>query len=255
MPIFIEAGIWGLVAASGLLLGAIAADLLFKKISHRFIAAVTGLGGGVLIAIVSADLMHSALKDGHWFSAIGGVLAGAGMFSLLNWRLAAHGAKDRKRCGDCVEQAKETEHKGSGMAIAIGSILDGIPESLVIGLAAVSGDQIGVTVVLGFFLANIPQGLSSASGMKTAGRSRRYIYTIWLTIPLVVGIAAAVGALALASVTPEVPAAILAFAAGAVLAMLAEAMIPEAVHDAPPFIGLITVIGFLGAFMMLRNHG
>jgi len=255
MPIFVKAGLWGFLAGSGLLFGAIAADLLFKKISHRFIAAVTGLGGGVLIAIVSADLMHSALKDGHLLSAIGGVLAGAGMFSLLNWRLAVRGAKDRKRCGGCVEQPKEAEHRGSGIAIAVGSVLDGVPESLVIGLAAVSGDGIGATVVLGFFLANVPQGLSSASGMKTAGRSRRYIYTIWLAIPLVVGLAAAVGALALTSATPQVPAAILAFAAGAVLAMLAEAMIPEAVHDAPPFIGLITAVGFLGAFMMLSNHG
>ena len=120
--------------------------------------------------------------------------------------------------------------------------------------AALDRGFVAAGVVAGFFLANIPQGLSSASGMRSAGRSRRYIFTVWLGIPVITAAAAALGALVLGSASNEIPAVILAFAAGAVLAMLAEAMIPEAFENAQPFIGLITVIGFLAAFLLLQLH-
>jgi ZIP family zinc transporter len=181
-------------------------------------------------------------------------LLGAAVFSVINWRLARHGAKHRNRCGDCVQQSSETEHKGSGMAIAVGALLDGIPESIVIGLSLLGSGKIGLALVAGFFLANVPQGLSSALGMKLAGRSHRYIFSVWIGIPLICGIAAAAGNFALGSVPPALPAMILAFAAGGVLAMLAESMIPEAFEDAQPFIGLVTVIGFLAAFLIIKSQ-
>lgn len=146
------------------------------------------------------------------------------------------------------------EQKGSGLAIAVGALLDGIPESMVIGLSLLSGGKIGLALVAGFFLANIPQGLSSASGMKTAGRSRRYIFSVWTGIPMICGVAAMIGNLALGSAAPGFFAAFLAFAAGGVLAMLAETMIPEAFEDAQPFIGLITVVGFLAAFLIIKSQ-
>lgn len=185
-------------------------------------------------------------------AAISGFLLGAGVFSTINWLLARYGARHRNRCGDCVQQPSETEHKGSGLAIAVGAVLDGIPESLVIGLSLLGGGTIGLGLVAGFFLANIPQGLSSAAGMKTAGRSRAYIFSVWIGIPLTSGLAAAAGYLSLGSAGPALPAAILAFAAGGVLAMLAETMIPEAFEDAQPFIGVITVVGFLAAFLIIK---
>ena len=255
MPPFIEAGLWGVFTAAGLPIGATIAVVLYERLSHRFIAAVMGFGGGVLIAVLSVDLMDAAFQHGGPLPTIFGLLAGAATFSGVNWRLARHGAKHRNRCGGCVQQPRETEHKGSGLAIAIGAILDGIPESVVIGLSLLGGSKISLGLVAGFFLANIPQGLSSASGMKTAGRSHRYIFTVWISVPLVFGIAAAAGNLALSSAPAELPAAILAFAAGGVLAMLAESMIPEAFEDAQPFMGLITAIGFLSAFLIIKGQG
>ena len=254
MPVFVHAGLWGLFTASGLTIGALLAVSLYSRLSHRLISGVMGFGGGVLIAVVSVELMTEAYTRGDPLSAVGGLLAGGGVFSFINWRLAKHGAKNRNRCGECVAQPSETDRKGSGLAIAVGAVLDGIPEALVIGLSMLGGGKLAVGVVAGFFLANIPQGLSSASGMKLAGRSRRYIFTVWTGIPLITAAAAALGALVLGSVSPEVPAVILAFASGAVLAMLAEAMIPEAFEEAQPFIGLITVVGFLAAFLLLQHH-
>ena len=254
MPVFVHAGLWGLFTASGLTIGALLAVSLYSRLSHRLISGVMGFGGGVLIAVVSVELMTEAYTRGDPLSAVGGLLAGGGVFSFINWRLAKHGAKNRNRCGECVAQPSETDHKGSGLAIAVGAVLDGIPEALVIGLSMLGGGKLAVGVVAGFFLANIPQGLSSASGMKLAGRSRRYIFTVWTGIPLITAAAAALGALVLGSVSPQIPAVILAFASGAVLAMLAEAMIPEAFEEAQPFIGLITVVGFLAAFLLLQHH-
>ena len=181
-----------------------------------------------------------------------GVLFGATTFSAINWRLARGGAKHRNRCGECVEQPSEAEWKGSGLAIAVGAVLDGIPESLVLGLSLLDGRGIGLGLVAGFFLSNVPQGLSSTSGMKKAGRSSRYIFGLWTGMLLISGMAAAAGYLGLAAAVPAMPAMILAFAAGGVLAMLAESMIPEAFADAQPFIGLITVTGFLVAFFITK---
>ncbi len=254
LPVFVQAGLWGLLAAFGLLVGAVIAVAFFNQLSHRLIAAVTGFGGGVLIAVVSVDLMEMAFKGGGPIAAIFGIIFGAAVFSTTNWFLARYGARNRKRCGGCVEQPSEADHKGSGLAIAVGALLDGIPESMVIGMSLSGGGKIGMALVAGFFLSNVPQGLSSASGMKTAGRSRRYIFSVWIGIPLISGLAAAGGNLALGFAGPAVPGAILAFAAGGVLAMLAETMIPEAFEDAQPFIGLITVVGFLVAFLIIKAH-
>ena len=248
---FAKAACWGLLAASGLLIGAVVAVTLDARLSHRIVAAIMGFGGGVLIAVLSIDLMDSAFK-GDPAAATFGVLIGATTFSAINWRLAQAGARHRNRCGECIEQPSETAWKGSGLAIAVGAVLDGIPESLVLGLSMLDGRSIGLGLVAGFFLSNVPQGLSSTSGMKKAGRSNRYIFGLWTGMLLISGLAAAAGYLWLAAAVPAMPAMILAFAAGGVLAMLAESMIPEAFADAQPFIGLITVVGFLVAFFITK---
>ena len=253
LPMYAQAACWGLLAASGLLLGAVVAVAFAGRLTHRIVAAVMGFGGGVLVAVLSVDLMDSAFRDGGPVAATLGFLFGATAFSAINWRLAERGARHRNRCGDCVAQPSETEHNGSGLAIALGAVLDGIPESLVTGLSLLGGGKIGLGLVAGFFLANVPQGLSSAAGMKKAGRSSRYIFGVWTGILLVNGMAASAGYLLPGTAAPALPATILAFAAGGVLAMLAESMIPEAFAEAPPFIGLITVVGFLAAFLISKT--
>ncbi len=248
MPL--QASLWGWLAASGLLIGAAVA--FFIELPHRLIAAIMGFGGGVLIAVLSVDLMEKSFQEGGARPTICGFLGGAVVFCVANWLLAKRGAKHRKRCGGCVQQPSEKHTKGSGLAIAAGALLDGIPESIVIGIALLGGEKISFGLVAGFFLANVPQGLSSVSGMKDAGRSGGYIFGVWGGIVLVSGIAAGVGNLAFGGLAPEVIAGILAFAAGGVLAMLAETMVPEAFQDSQSFTGLITVVGFISAFLLIK---
>ena len=126
-----------------------AAMAFFVELPHRLISAIMGFGGGVLIAVLSVDLMEKAFTDGGALPTLGGFLSGAIVFCFINWRLAKRGAKHRKRCGGCVQQPTEAKTEGSGVAIAVGALLDGVPESIVIGLPLLGGDKIGLGLVAG----------------------------------------------------------------------------------------------------------
>ncbi len=250
LPVWLQAYFWGLIVGSGLLLGALVP--YFTDLPHRVIAAVMGFGGGVLISILSFALMEEAYHKGGFTSTIAGFILGGAMFSGMNWYLSKKGAKHRKRCGECVLKSSESEVGGRGLAIAIGALMDAIPEAIIIGLNLIGGVMIGKVVLVGFFLANIPQGLSSVSGMKDTGRSAAYIFGVWGGITLLSGAAAVVGYTVFGNFSVKVVAATSALAAGSVLAMLAETMIPEAFEKAQSFIGLITVAGFLTIFLLTK---
>lgn len=245
VPLWLQAGFWGLVAGGALLIGAAVA--YFVRVPQRMIAAVMAFGSGVLISALSFELMDEAYKKGGFDSTALGFLAGAAVYTLANWVLAQQGARHRKRSG---RQPSEKEHSGSGAAIAVGALLDGIPESIVIGLSMLQGGVVSMVAVVAIFLSNIPEGLSSAAGMKKAGRSAPYIFSIWTGIAVASGIAAVVGYTVFQHFSADVVAATTALAAGAILAMLVDTMIPEAFADTHDFAGLITVAGFLSAFLL-----
>jgi ZIP family zinc transporter len=168
--------------------------------------------------------------------------------------VSRRGAKHRKRSGHANDASQATD-EGSGIAIALGALLDGIPESIVIGVSLLTGQGVGIVAVAAVFLSNLPEGLSSAAGMRKAGRSPAYIFGIWGGIALASGVAALVGNVAFAGTSPALISAVTAVAAGAILAMLTDTMIPEAFETAHDFAGLITVAGFLAAFTLSRLAG
>lgn len=245
------AGFWGFFAGAALLLGA--AIAFFVRVPERWIAAVTAFGAGVLISALSFELMDEAYQRGGFVPTGIGFVAGAALFTAANWLLTCRGAKHRKRSGD--QQAKEAEAPGSGLAIAVGALIDGIPESIVIGLSLLHGGVVSTVAVIAIFISNIPEGLSSTSGMKKAGRGPLYIFGVWGAIAIASGLAALAGYAVFERFTPGVVAATTATAAGAILAMLVDTMIPEAFAVAHNFAGLITVAGFLISFMLSKWGG
>ncbi|RNM12970.1 ZIP family metal transporter [Nocardioides pocheonensis] len=248
MPVWLQAGAWGLIAGSALVVGALFA--WFLDVPRAVTASVMAFGSGVLISALSFDLVDDAEKTGGLVATAVGFLGGAVVYVLLNVALARRGARHRKRSGE--EQPSEADQPGSGTAIAIGALLDGIPESVVLGLSLLGGGGVGVPVLAAIFISNIPEGLSSSAGMKRHGRSAGYVFGVWTGIAVASGLAGLLGALLLEGASPQAIAVITAVAAGAILAMVADTMIPEAFERTHLYAGLIATLGFLVAFSIER---
>lgn len=247
----LAAAAWGLLAGGALVLGA--AIAWFVRVPQRVIAGVMAFGSGVLISALASELIDEAYRRGGLDSTGAGFIGGALVFTLANRALARHGARHRKRSQG--QQPSEQDAAGSGAAIAVGALLDGIPESIVIGLSLLQGGAVSLVAVVAIFLSNIPEGLSSAAGMKKAGRSALYVFGVWTAIAVASSIAAWAGYALFRGVSEEWVAATTAMAAGAILAMLADTMMPEAFEHTHDAAGLITVIGFFAAFMLSKIGG
>ncbi|THJ68457.1 ZIP family zinc transporter [Arthrobacter echini] len=246
MPEWLFAGGAGLLAGAALLLGSSIA--WFVRVPTRVVAAVMAFGSGVLISALTFELVQEASDQGGLLPTAGGFLVGAVVYVGLNVVLAQYGARHRKRSGS--QQPSQGEQSGSGGAIAIGSLLDGVPESMVLGLSFLGGSGVSIPMFAAVFISNVPEGLSSTAGWKQAGRSPKYVFGIWGAIALVCGLAALAGYVLLDGAAPSTLAFVNALAAGAILAMITDTMIPEAFESASLYTGLIATLGFLTAFTL-----
>lgn len=250
MPLWLEAGLWGLLGGSALFVGAGLTYLI--ELPTRVTAAIMAFGCGILISAVAYDLVADGFEQGGLWPVIGGALAGSAAYTAANLFLNRHGGHHRKRSGD---QQVDAGTGNGGLAIAIGSLLDGIPESVVLGVGLLAGNGVSIAMLAAIFLSNFPEGLSSAVGMKKAGRGPVYVLGLWGGITLVSGIASMLGALLLEGAAPEVLASVNAVAAGALLTMIADTMIPEAVEGERAGTGMLVVVGLLVAFAISQVSG
>ncbi|MDN4173790.1 ZIP family zinc transporter [Nocardioides sp. SOB77] len=248
LPVWLQAGGWGLLAGGALVLGALVA--WFVAVPQRVVAGVMAFGAGVLISALAFDLVDEAERTGGLGPTVVGFLGGALAYVAANIALARRGARHRKRSQD--QQASEEDQEGSGAAIAVGALLDGVPESVVLGVSLLGGSGVGVPVLAAIFISNLPEGLSSAAGMKRSGRSARYVFGVWGGIAAASGLAGLLGALLLDGAPATTTAVITAVAAGAILAMVADTMIPEAFEDTHLYAGLLATLGFIVAFSIER---
>jgi zinc transporter, ZIP family len=229
--------LWGLLASSSLLLGGIA--VLLRPPSQRTIALIMAFGAGVLISAIAYDLVEDAFEQADGRVLFAGLAAGALVYYGGDALIDRAGGHDRKR-------STGAQASGSGAAIAFGTILDGIPESVVLGATLVTG--LSWTFLVAVFLSNLPEAMSATAGLSRAGRSPSQIMTLWAGTAAVSAVAAAIGYTLLGGTAPGTVAFAQAFAAGALLTMLADTMIPEAYEFGGRATGLATALGFSVAF-------
>jgi ZIP family zinc transporter len=239
----LEAGLWGLAGASALVIGALIG--LASRVPRRFVALAMAFGAGALVSALAFDLTEEAFTAGGTLPVAVGLAAGALVFftgdQLLNRRGAA-------RRGKRMLKANE----GNGPAIVLGAVLDGIPESIVLGSTLLAGAGVGVPFLAAVFISNVPESLSAASDLRREGHPPKWIIGLWVAVALVSGLAAAFGYWLLGGMGAGAVPLIQAFAAGAILTMLADTMIPEAYADGGDLTGLATVIGFAAAFLLTK---
>ena len=240
--------LWGGVAGGAVLLGALAG--IYLTVSAKVIGVVMAFGAGVLISAMAFSLTREAFDKGGALAVTVGLALGALAFFGGDWILDHHGGRDRKRSGGQKGAHGKAGGSGGGMALALGALLDGIPESAAIGITLLGGGSIGIPMVAAVFLSNVPEGWSSSAGMRKSGKSTRYILTLWLAVTAAAAISSLLGYVLLGLAPDVVVGGVQAFAAGAIITMLADTMMPEAYKRGGPTIGLVTALGFTLSFLL-----
>jgi len=239
----IEALFWGGLGASALLVGAVTAFRF--DVPKRVQGLILAFGAGTLIGAVAYELFEEAvdLSVSGVDVAIGFGL-GATVFylgSLAIDRLSRPPTEAPETPGG---MASKRDPRTSGLALVLGAVLDGIPESVVLGLSLLAGQGVSVAVLAAVFISNIPEGLSASEDLADAGLKRMRILGLWALVVVVSALAATFGFGVLGKMGPHVVVLLDSFAAGAILAMLAESMIPEAYEQGGRAVGLATTFGF-----------
>jgi zinc transporter, ZIP family len=231
---------WGLLAASSLVIGALVA--IWLKISLRAIGLIMGFGAGVLISAVAFDLVEEAadMSAGHGAVAWG-LFIGCGVFFGGDLLVSRLGGGDRKK-------AAGDQESGSALAIVLGTVLDGIPESMVIGVTIFAGGEVGVAYLAAVFISNLPEAISSTTGLASGGWKKSRILWMWIGIALISGLASLAGYGLFQDSSPATIAFVLAFAAGAIITMLADTMMPESFEHGGKLVGVVTTLGFAVAY-------
>jgi ZIP family zinc transporter len=220
---------WGALAASSLVIGGLLGA--GRAWPGRLIGLVLAFGAGALISAVSFDLAEEGAQVGGPGTVAVGLAAGAltyfGLDTLLETRTGSGG-----------------NDAGAGVALALGALLDGIPEQLVLGIGIAAGEGVGVGLLVAIFVSNLPEAIGASNDLVAAGRSRRAVRLLWVVVAAVCTLATVVGFAIADSTSGDLRAAINGFAAGALLVMLIDSMIPEGARKAKRPAGLATVLGF-----------
>lgn len=250
----LTAAAWGLVAASALPIGALAARL--SMFSKRTLGAVLAFGAGTLISAVTFELVEQAFLRADIWPVVAGLGLGAVTFTAGDAAITRVGGRRHRGMGMSDEATTEPvpgTHRGSGdgggMVIALGAVLDGIPESLVLGIGLATGDAVSITFVVAVFISNVPESIASTRGMLIVGHRFRPVLGLWMAVAGVSAIVAAGGAM-LDGLDQAVIAIVQSFAAGALLALISDSLLPDAYRDSGLRTGLFVVLGFALAFAL-----
>jgi ZIP family zinc transporter len=237
----LEAGGWGALAASSLIIGALIA--LARPVPRKPLGLIMAFGSGVLVSSVAFELVEEAVRIGGQLPMAIGLTLGTIAFYLGDNAIDSLGAEG-------MGSVKGPESPESGLAIVLGAALDGVPESIVLGLTFAAGEGVGLAFLVAVFLSNLPEGIAGTAGLLRGGWDRGRILRLWLIVVVASAFAAFIGGSVLADIGGELHAFILGFAGGAILTMLADTLIPEAFDHAGKQAGLATTLGFGLAFAL-----
>lgn len=235
-----EAAFWGLVTASSLWVGA---ALALLRLGNRWIGLAMAFGVGALIAAVAYELVLDAVETNAQLAAVG-FATGALVFYVGDWLIDRGGGLGRK------SMAGEDQLAGKANAIVLGTVLDGIPESFVLGASLAQDGSIALAVVVGVFVSNVPEALSGTTGLARAGWSWGRIFAMWTAVVVASVASTILGWELLDDIGTDGGAFVTAFAAGAVLVMLADTLMPEAFELGGREAGLLTALGFALGFAL-----
>jgi ZIP family zinc transporter len=233
----------GLATSSSLILGAILA--LRHEPREHTLGLIMAFGAGVLISAVAYDLILEAVEVSGGPGIALGLAIGAVVFFVGDRMIDRAGGANRKA-------VRHRDAVGSPKAIVLGTVLDGVPESIVVGLTLLTGGGVSIALFAAVFLSNLPESMAATSGLVKTGVSTARILLLWGVVALISGAAALAGYGLLGDAPPAAVAFVLAFAAGAVLTMLADTMMPEAFEHARREAGLATTFGFVVAFAIAQ---
>ncbi len=233
---------WGTLGASSLVLGCLVAIWFPPK--EEPLGLVMGFGAGVLVSAVAYELVEEAFDSTHGSSWVAvGLFAGAVSFYVGDLLVDRSGGANRKAIGGSVAE-------GEGRAIVLGTVLDGIPESIVLGLTLLGGSTVSVAMLAAVFLSNLPEAISATDGLRRGNWSTGRLLIMWTGVMVVSGLSALIGYGVFDQAAPTTVAFVNAFAAGAILTMLADTMMPEAFTHGGKAVGLATTLGFGVAFWL-----
>jgi zinc transporter, ZIP family len=256
----LTAALYGFLASSGLIVGMLIG--LVASPPRRLVASVVAFGSGVLVSTLTYDLMEEAFESGSETYVVGGFLAGAVIYVAVNAVLDRMAAKSPRRegrepqdvvPGAAVKAETQEEEVIVASALLVGAVLDGIPENAALGISLYAeGRGLGLVLLAAIFLGNLPESMSSSVAMRREGRSRRYIAGVWTGAAVVCVLASVAGYGLLGGMPPQVISGVLALAAGGILAMLANTMMPQAFREGGSLVALVTAVGFICALLLSR---
>ncbi|MBM7605855.1 ZIP family zinc transporter [Metabacillus crassostreae] len=237
----IQAALWGAFAGSSILIGALLG--LYTTLPKKVTGLIMSFGTGVLLGAASFELLTEAVDQGGLTATSIGFLSGALLFTISEVFISYKGGKNRKR-------SKKSNESSSGLSIFIGTIIDAIPESIIIGVSLLNKGSVSYLMVVAVFISNFPEGLSSTVGLKKDGYSKRTILIMWIIVVLLASVSSLLGFTFLQNTSVAIISFISAFAAGGIISMVASTMMPEAFEEGGAIVGFIASLGLLSSLFL-----
>lgn len=237
---WVTAGLAGLAAGGALLVGALIA--WFVKVPSSVVASVMAFGAGVLISALAFDLVGEALAKAGTFPTVLGFATGAVVYVFVNVWLDKRDARNPR--------GGRESSPGTGTGIAAGALLDGVPESMALGLSMLGGHGVSIPILAAIMISNVPEGLSSTAELKASGKKAPFVFVLWGGIALAAAAASLAGFTILGDASVELTGFITSLAAGAMLAMICDTMIPDAFRRTRSYTGLLATLGFLTSLII-----